>query len=83
MKTLPRAFLILILAHLVWAQAPAAHWVATWVSAQQQPRIAFAPPIQTAAPATPPRPALPPNAFNNQTVRMIVRSSIGGKPGAR
>src|SRR5437868_9893755 len=69
MKTLSRAFLIAILANLawvqVWAQAPAPHWVATWVSAQQQPRAAF-------------NPAPPPNAFNNQTVRMIARSSIGG-----
>src|ERR1700685_2582678 len=38
------------------------HWVATWAAAQQPPR---------AAPA-------PANALNNQTVRMIVRTSIGG-----
>jgi lysophospholipase L1-like esterase len=78
MKTFRRAFLIAILGQLVWAQAPAAHWVATWVSAQQQPRAAFGPPPQPAAPGAPPRPAPPPSGFNNQTVRMIVRSSIGG-----
>ena len=44
--------------------AGATHWVATWASAQQQPR------------AAPPRPA---TGFNNQTVRMIVRTSIGGR----
>jgi lysophospholipase L1-like esterase len=78
MKTFRRAILIAILGQLVWAQAPAAHWVATWVSAQQQPRAAFGPPPQPAAPGAPPRPAPPPSGFNNQTVRMIVRSSIGG-----
>ena len=78
MKIFRRAILIAILGQLVWAQAPAAHWVATWVSAQQQPRAALGPPPQPAAPGAPPRPAPPPSGFNNQTVRMIVRSSIGG-----
>ena len=41
------------------------HWVATWVSAQQQPRVA-------------PSPAGALGAFNNQTVRMIAHASIGG-----
>jgi lysophospholipase L1-like esterase len=62
------------------------HWVATWASAQQQPRPAGlgrggpAPAATPAAAATPapPRPAPPPSAFNNQTVRMIVRTSLGG-----
>lgn len=81
MKKFSRAFPLAILAclaNLASAQAPAAHWVATWVSAQQQPRAAFGPPPQPAAPGAPPRPAPPPSAFNNQTVRMIARSSIGG-----
>jgi lysophospholipase L1-like esterase len=38
------------------------HWVATWASAQQVPRV---------APTTP-------STFNNQTVRMIAHTSIGG-----
>lgn len=38
------------------------HWVTTWAAAQQAPRVA-------------PTPA---NNFNNQTVRMIVHTSIGG-----
>lgn len=71
-----------------------AHWVATWASAQQQPaagrgggggRGAGAPAAAAAAtpaPATPavtPTPAAPaPGTLNNQTARMIVRTSIGG-----
>ena len=54
------------------------HWVATWATAQQQPgfgrgggRGPAAP--QPAAPATAPM-----GTLNNQTARMIVRSSIGG-----
>ena len=59
-----------------------AHWVATWAAAQQQPnagrggggRGAGAP---AAAPT--PAPAAPPaGTLNNQTARMIVRTSIGG-----
>ena len=67
------------------------HWVSTWASAQQQPRGAGpgrgGPPPQAnatatpapAAPPAPPRAAPPPSAFNNQTVRMIVRTSLGGR----
>lgn len=63
------------------------HWVATWAAAEQQPRVAgpgrgAAPAANANAPApnpnTPPRPAPPPSAFNNQTLRMIVRTSLGG-----
>jgi lysophospholipase L1-like esterase len=63
------------------------HWVATWAAAEQQPRAAGpgrgpapappAPATPSAAPATP-RPAPPPSAFKDQTVRMIVRTSLGG-----
>src|SRR5258708_7856165 len=60
------------------------HWVATWAAAEQQPRAAGpgrgpgpAPAAPAAATATP-RPAPPPSGFNNQTVRMIVRTSLGG-----
>src|SRR5215472_9296045 len=58
------------------------HWVATWAASAQQAR-AFAPPPPAAQgngqPATPPRAGGPPSSFNNQTVRMIVRTSIGGR----
>ena len=73
-----------------------AHWVATWASAQQQPRAAGpgrgGPPRGAApaagngggaAPAAPPRAvpprAAPPSGFNDQTIRMIVRTSLGGR----
>ena len=64
------------------------HWVATWMVAhigrpQNPPAPAAAPapappaaPSQTAAPAAPPAPAF--MHFNNQTLRQIVRTSIGG-----
>src|SRR5579862_3659184 len=68
------------------------HWIATWASAQQQGRGAGparggAPPAAAAAglPAAPAaRPAAPPPApaatvLHDQTVRMIVHTSIGGR----
>jgi lysophospholipase L1-like esterase len=62
------------------AQTSSMHWVATWAAAQQQPRAAGPPPqaAQNGAAAAPARPAPPPNSFNNQTVRMIARTSLGG-----
>ena len=64
------------------------HWVATWTTAQDLARVAQNPaPRPPATPATPapptqPAPAAPPRpgmrGLNNQTVRMIVRSGIGG-----
>src|SRR5215472_869726 len=64
------------------------HWVATWATAQALVRPA--PPARPQGAAAAPAaatPAAPANAaqaigargFNNQTVRMIVRTSIGGK----
>jgi lysophospholipase L1-like esterase len=65
-------------------------WVATWAASPQAPR-APQPPAARPVTATPPAPAAgnqgnaPPPAFpapptfNNQTVRMIVRSSLGGR----
>jgi lysophospholipase L1-like esterase len=50
----------------------AEHWVATWTTAQLLVRT---PPAPTAAGA-PPASA---RGFNNQTVRMMVRASIGGR----
>jgi lysophospholipase L1-like esterase len=68
------------------------HWVATWASAQQQgrgaapargaapPAAAAAPPASPPALAPPATPAVPPppRSLHDQTVRMIVRTSIGG-----
>src|SRR5687767_14363248 len=48
------------------------HWVTTWAAAPQQPRL----PPAGAAPAANPA---PPTAFNDQTVRMVVRTSLGGR----
>src|SRR6202041_3369606 len=76
-----RLFTIVILTAgtVHYAAAQGTHWVATWASAQQQPRAAGlgrgGP--GAAAPAGP-RVAPPPSAFNNQTVRMIARTSLGG-----
>ncbi len=67
------------------------HWVATWAASPQTPRFAFprppapnpsSPPSQPGQPnqsSPPPPPFFPaPPTINNQTVRMIVRTSIGG-----
>jgi len=66
------------------------HWVATWATAQTlvrpaapasvtvQPSAAPAPGSAPAVPATTPR-EIAERGLNNQTVRMIVRTSIGGK----
>jgi lysophospholipase L1-like esterase len=64
------------------AQSANQHWVATW-AASPQPR-AGGPPRAPQAPAgggaPAPAPATPAQAssFNNQTVRMVVRTSVGG-----
>jgi lysophospholipase L1-like esterase len=52
------------------------HWVATWATAELMARLPAAAPSANAKqpPATPP----PGSRFNNQTVRMIARPSIGG-----
>src|SRR5215831_15694919 len=88
------------------AQNNQEHWVATWVSAQQQPAApaasrggaaagpAAGPAAAGQQPAAAPAPAPPrgnnppaagqrgapaPSSFNNQTVRMIVHTTIPGK----
>ncbi|MGA3096869.1 MAG: SGNH/GDSL hydrolase family protein [Bryobacteraceae bacterium] len=73
---------VLILAQLCGAAfihaqpANKEHWVATWTTAQLLARDQPAP--QTAA--TTPRPqAAGARGYNNQTVRMVVRASIGGR----
>jgi lysophospholipase L1-like esterase len=55
--------LLLLIPALLAAQD---HWVATWTTAQMLAR-------------TGPAPANPPRGFNNQTIRMIARTSIPGK----
>lgn len=54
------------------------HWVATWASAQALIRMP-APPPRGGQTTISPQQSIALNGFNNQTVRMIVRSSIGGK----
>jgi lysophospholipase L1-like esterase len=55
------------------AQGEQEHWVATWTTAQMLVRPVPAP-TAAAAPAAPAA-----HGFNNQTVRMVVRASIGGR----
>jgi lysophospholipase L1-like esterase len=55
------------------------HWVATWAASPQQPRV-IVPAAPQAPPTAQPNTAPPPIAsFNNQTVRMTVHTSIGGR----
>ena len=60
------------------------HWVATWAASPQGPRFVFpralTPPPQPGQPNPPPPPAFPaPPTISNQTVRMIVHTSIAGR----
>jgi lysophospholipase L1-like esterase len=81
-----KLFLVLSLTALmetVFAQT-STHWVATWASAPLETNVpAAAPaPAQPAQPngapaAQPPKPA-PLRSFNNQTVRMVINTSIPG-----
>ncbi|MCU1238642.1 MAG: lipolytic enzyme family [Candidatus Solibacter sp.] len=85
-----RLTILLVLVSSAWAQPGGKHWVATWTTAQ--PLIRNQPaaprpagqngPSAPAPPPTTPRPANPAQAlargFHDQTVRMIVRTSIGG-----
>jgi len=58
------------------------HWVATWASAPQQPFVLPPPPppaqANSSQAAAPPGPR-PIQSFHNQTARMIVRTSLGGR----
>lgn len=51
------------------AYAQSTHWVETWTAAQQTPRVIAPPNGATAGPAS----------FSNQTVRMILHTTIGGQ----
>lgn len=56
------------------------HWVATWAAAPQAGRGGASPTAPQAAPAQAPPPGAQfRNGFNNQTVRMVVHTSIGGR----
>ena len=64
------------------AAQPEEHWVATWATAQALAPVAplGAPPPRPQAAPTRPSPIGPiPETFKNQTVRMVVRTSIGGR----
>jgi lysophospholipase L1-like esterase len=85
-RTCGLTFTVLALsASSVVAQSKGAeHWVPTWTTAvvARPPMLAPAPapaPAAASAPATPPAPpAPPPITPSNQTLRQIVRTSIGG-----
>ncbi len=67
-----------------WGQTVPEHWVVTWATSAQIYRAPAppAPPVATPPPAAPTAaPARPraPREFNNQTVRMVVHTSIGGR----
>jgi len=58
------------------------HWVATWATAQAIAPVAplgAPPPPPQAAPVRPSPIGQIPETFKNQTVRMVVRTSIGGR----
>jgi lysophospholipase L1-like esterase len=69
---------LVVSASLGAQQAGQEHWVATWATAQLLVRT---PPPQPpgAAAAPPQQPPLAVRGFSNQTVRMIVHTSIGGR----
>src|SRR5579863_3199669 len=72
--------LIFVLGALLPGLVPMAsaqdRWVATWAASPQAPRAGGPPRPGTQGPG--PANQLPPG-FNNQTVRMVVRTSIGGR----
>jgi len=69
-----------LLCHVAFAQE---HWVATWAASPIATNIAAAPakPVAAGAPAAAPaKPGPAPlRSFNNQTIRMVVNTSIGGR----
>ena len=64
-------------------QAAPAHWIPTWTTAQQLVRFPVpapaSPPPASSAPAPAPGLAPPLQTVRNQTLRMIARTSIGGR----
>ena len=85
MKTQQKIFLLILLLvglnFAIMAQSRDEHWVATWGTAQQ---LIYNGPTAPRPPQNPPPPinlAIPSmwSSVNNQTVRMIVRASVGGR----
>ena len=80
-----RRFFTLILAAALSAQfalAQAEHWVATWAAspvATNVPAAAPAKPAAGGAPTAAPAKPAPLRSFNNQTIRMVVNTSIPGR----
>jgi lysophospholipase L1-like esterase len=76
--------LILLFLAPAFAESPKEHWVVSWTTAQPLIRPP-APPPRTAAPKTSapkavnPAQAINSQGFHDQTVRMIVHTSLGGK----
>jgi lysophospholipase L1-like esterase len=77
-----------LLPGLVSGAAAEDHWVATWAASPQAARLNLPRPAQAPAATPGPNPASPANqappfpappGFNNQTVRMVVHTSIGGR----
>lgn len=66
-----RGWVVAALATIPFSAFAQDHWVDTWTAAQQMPRVIAAAP-NSAAPAVV-------SSVSNQTVRMIVRSTIGGR----
>jgi lysophospholipase L1-like esterase len=81
-STAAAAWACILLGHATMAQNAFAqeHWVASWAASPQARAAGPARAAQPAAPGAPAAPANPAQAssFNNQTVRMIVHTSIGG-----
>src|SRR5215831_2369223 len=85
MKLRNLLFIVLVLMAVPFANAQD-HWVGTWAAAPQQGR-GGPPPAQANAAAAPVAPAgqrgagppPAPTSFKDQTVRMVVHTSIGGK----
>lgn len=72
-----------LLATFALAQAPGEHWVATWAASVLETNVPAAPPAAApaAAGAPAPQPAKPGpiTKFENQTLRMVVNTSIPGR----
>lgn len=78
MKTIEKIVLLgVLLPGLVSVAAAQEHWVATWAASPQASRFNFPRPPAAPGQPSPPAPAAP--AFDNQTIRMVVHTSIGGR----
>lgn len=56
------------------------HWVGTWAASMLETNVpAAAPPAAQGAPAAQPAKPAPTRSFNNQTLRMVVNTSIPGR----